>query len=191
MKNSNVKRLCVGGLLIALVCIATMIVKIPVAYTEGYIHFGDSVIIIAAVMFGKRYGLIAGGIGSALADIISGYSHWALFTLVIKGLMGFAAGCAADYKNESSNFFSVRNISAAVVCEAVMLLGYFICGILLKGYFMVPDAAELGTLTPFDYGIAQAAASFMENLVQAAGGIIIFGILGFALHKAKIARFIK
>ena len=33
--------------------------------------------------------MIAGGIGSALADILTGYSHWAIFTLIIKGLEGY------------------------------------------------------------------------------------------------------
>ncbi len=81
------KELCIHGLLIALVAVCTMVFQIPVSATQGYVHLGDSMILLVGVFFGARYGMVAGGIGSALADVLSGYSHWAPFTLIIKGLM--------------------------------------------------------------------------------------------------------
>ncbi len=189
--NSKVKDICLMGLLIAVVCVSTMFIKATIPATDGYIHFGDGFIIIISVIFGKKYGAVAGGIGSALADVFSGYLHWALFTLIIKAVMGYVAGCIKDYKDENSKFFSVKNISAAFVCEIVMVFGYFVCGILLKGVFMVPSVSELGGVSAIEYGFIQALSSVSENLIQAAGGIIVFDILGFALHNAKIARFVR
>lgn len=81
------KELCIHGLLIALVAVCTMVFQIPVSATQGYVHLGDSMFLLVGVFFGARYGMVAGGIGSALADVLSGYSHWAPFTLIIKGLM--------------------------------------------------------------------------------------------------------
>ena len=74
MKNITVKQLCIKGLLTALVTMATMVISIPVPATNGYIHLGDSVISIASIFFGWEYGLIAGGLGSMMADILSGYA---------------------------------------------------------------------------------------------------------------------
>ena len=90
------KELCIHGLMIALVTVCTMVFQIPVSATQGYVHLGDSMILLVGVFFGARYGMVAGGIGSALADVLSGYSHWAPFTLIIKGLMGWLIGKIAS-----------------------------------------------------------------------------------------------
>ncbi len=189
--NSKIREICLLGLLIAVVCVSTMFIRIAIPATEGYIHFGDGFIVIIAVMFGKKYGAVAGGVGSALADVFSGYLHWALFTFIIKAVMGYVVGCIKDYKNENSKFFSAKNVFATVLGEVVMIFGYFIFGILLKGVFMVPDVSELGGISPIEYGFVQALSSVFENLIQAVGGIVVFDVLGFALHNAKISRFIN
>ena len=94
------KEICLRGLMIALVTVSTMVLQIPVSATNGYIHLGDSMILLISVFFGWRYGMVAGGVGAALADLLSGYAHWAPFTLIIKGVMGllFRCGhCMDDY----------------------------------------------------------------------------------------------
>ena len=65
------------ALLIALTTAATMAVRIPVPGTGGYINMGDSVVYVAALLFGPVSGLAAGGIGSALADFLGGYGQYA------------------------------------------------------------------------------------------------------------------
>ena len=109
------KELCIHGLLIALVAVCTMVFQIPVSATQGYIHLGDSMILLVGVFFGARYGMVAGGIGSALADILSGYAHWAPFTLIIKGLMGWLIGKIAGGACDREKFFTARNVAASVV----------------------------------------------------------------------------
>ena len=172
-----------------------MFLKLPVpTMTDGYINFGDGFIIIISVMFGKKYGAVSGAAGSALADILLGSPHWAVFTFIIKGLMGYVTGLVKDYSDENSRFFSVRNVSAAFICEVIMVAGYFICGVLLKGYFMTPDSEKFiaaGASSLFEYGVIQATSSFFQNLIQAGGSIVIFYFLGLALHNAKIAKLSK
>ena len=173
MKNMTTKNICINALLIALVCVSTMVLQIPVPATSGYIHLGDSIILIASIFFGWRYGMIAGGIGSAMADLLSGYAHWVPFTLLIKGLMGLLTGRVADYEGEHSNFFSARNITASVLGVVWMVMGYLIGGTILKGSFAV------------------ALTSVPSNIVQGAGGLIIYFVVGYALNKAKIYRVIS
>ena len=48
-----------------------MLIQIPIPL--GYAHLGDSVILITAYLFGPVVGALAGGIGSAMADILTGY----------------------------------------------------------------------------------------------------------------------
>jgi len=168
----SVKQLCLNGLFMALVCLFTMVIQIPVPATSGYIHPGDGMIIIIAVMFGKKYGFIAGGFGSALADLFSGYPHWIIFTFITKGLMGYAIGVIADYNKGHKNVFSARNTIAAFVGVAIMVTGYLIGGAILKGSFIV------------------SLASVPENIIQGVGGAIIYYIVGTALQKVNITRLI-
>jgi uncharacterized membrane protein len=82
LKFNRIQDLTILGLLIALVAVSTMVIKIPTIATQGYIHLGDSMIFLAAIMFGKRKGAIAGGLGSAMADLLLAYTHWVLPTLM-------------------------------------------------------------------------------------------------------------
>lgn len=171
MKMST-KELCMQGLLVALVTISTMIFQIPVSATQGYIHLGDSMILLIGVFFGARYGMVAGGVGSALADLLSGYAHWALFTLIIKGIMGYLIGKIASFSEKNQKFFTTRNMLASVSGIVWMVFGYFIAGGILKSSFAV------------------AAVSIPENLVQGFAGLAIFIVVGIAFHRAKIYKFV-
>jgi uncharacterized membrane protein len=78
--------------MMAIITVSTMIIAIPVPFTNGYIHLGDSMIFIAVLILGWRYGAIAAGVGSALADMFLGYVHWAPWTFCIKGIMALIMG---------------------------------------------------------------------------------------------------
>ncbi len=81
----------VSGVMAALVFAATMVqVRTPI--TRGYVNLGDSMIFIASLIGGPWVGFVAGSVGSALADIVSGYGYYAPGTFIIKGLEGFIAG---------------------------------------------------------------------------------------------------
>lgn len=115
MSREKIRFIVFGGLFITLVFVTTAIVPhIPVPFTEGYIHTGDSMIFIAAVLFGWKYGAIAGGLGSALADLYLEYAHWALPTLIIKGLMGVIVGIIAHNSHKRSKGVSV-GISSGIL----------------------------------------------------------------------------
>lgn len=171
MNRSSTKSLCIKALLTALVCVSTMVVQIPVPATSGYVHLGDSIILIASILFGWQYGMIAGGLGSALADLLSGYVHWVPFTLIIKGIMGVLAGILASRKEEGISIFSAQNLFAAFAGIAWMVFGYFIGGGILKGSFVV------------------SLTSVPSNIIQGLGGLIVYFVLAYALVKnAKIDR---
>ncbi|MGP1411408.1 MAG: ECF transporter S component [Peptoanaerobacter stomatis] len=173
MTNSkSIKSLVIYGLCIALVCVITMVVQIPVPMTQGYVHLGDSCILLIAIFFGKKYGAAAGGLGSALADILSGYAHWALFTLIIKALMGFVAGSLSNYRYSKSKFMSVNTTIASLLTIAVMVIGYLIGGTILKGSFAV------------------ALTSVPSNAIQGVMGMVLFFAIGKAFDKVHLNNYI-
>lgn len=80
----NVKLIAITAMCAALVTVTTAFIKIPSPL--GYSHAGDSMIYLAASILPGHFGIIASSIGGALADLISGYPHWAIPTAIIKAL---------------------------------------------------------------------------------------------------------
>ena len=71
----NTKTLVMASLLAALCCVATMVIRIP-SPTGGYMNLGDTVVILSAYLLGPAWGSAASGLGSALADLFSGYTAY-------------------------------------------------------------------------------------------------------------------
>ena len=86
------------GIFAALTCVITMVIAFPIPATNGFINIGDAIVMITGLLFGPLIGGISGGVGSALADIILGYTIYAPATLIIKGIEGFLVGLIADPK---------------------------------------------------------------------------------------------
>ena len=91
MKKKELLKLVLTAMFAALAYVATTIIQIPIPATGGYINLGDCVVLLGAFLLGPIYGAIAGGIGSALADILSGYTQYAIGTFVIKAAMAAVA----------------------------------------------------------------------------------------------------
>ncbi|MBA1335436.1 MAG: Substrate-specific component PdxU2 of predicted pyridoxin-related ECF transporter [Firmicutes bacterium] len=150
---SNTQKLVIAALLTALVTVATMAFQVPIPATKGYINLGDTVIFIAALLLGPKYGALAGGVGSALADLLSPYAAWAPFTLVIKGIEGFIVGYIL-YKAFSGESNLKSRVAAMALGGLWMVVGYFAAEVLL-------------------YGTPAAIVELPGNLVQASGSALI------------------
>ncbi|ADL12671.1 ECF transporter S component [Acetohalobium arabaticum] len=169
---NKTKELSLNGILIALVAIATMAIKVPVPATEGYIHLGDSMIYLASILFGWKTGLIAGGLGSALADLFSGYAHWAFPTLIIKGLEGLIIGKIV-HQTARNTSLRIKDIIAAFIGGGWMVLGYYLAGAVLTNSLIVP------------------LSSIPWNIIQAVGGAIIVFPIIFAIIKSNILDYLN
>lgn len=155
--NNNLKKLILAALFAALSCVATMSIRIPTPGTSGYIHPGDAIVILSGVILGPVWGFLAGGIGSALSDLIGGYFIYVPITFVIKGLVALAAGLLYQKvgKNQKSRYIAV--ILGGVADIILVVGGYFVCEFFIYG--------------------AGAAASIPANIIQGVGGLVISCIL--------------
>lgn len=84
------EKLVFTSMFTALTCIATMVIQIP-SPMNGYLNLGDAAVLLGAWILGPAYGAFAGGVGSMLADLLSGYVYYAPGTLVIKGVVALVA----------------------------------------------------------------------------------------------------
>lgn len=85
----------VAAMMIGVTILFTLVVRVPFAPTGGYFNFSDVAVYFAAFAFGPWMGLVAGGVGTALADIIGGYAQFAPLTFLAHGLEGLVAGYIA------------------------------------------------------------------------------------------------
>ena len=152
-KGMGPREVSLSAVMIAATAALTMLISIPFPLTRGYFNLGDAMVMLAGLLLGARLGGIAGGVGSAIADVLLGFGYFAPMTLFIKGTEGFLAGFIGHNRT-----FPLR--LAGVVAGAIaMLLGYF------------------SVETPL-YGIGAAIAELSTiNIVQVTSGAIISLIL--------------
>ncbi|MBQ3573962.1 MAG: ECF transporter S component [Clostridia bacterium] len=161
------KKLVIAAMLAALVCVTTMAVKIP-SPLKGYLNLGDCVVLLSGWILSPFYSFFAAGLGSALADIISGYAIYAPATFVIKGVMAIAAFFIT--KALCSKFGRLASaVLGGLVAELIMVFGYFI----FEGFI---------------YGFSPSLINIPANAVQGLVGLIIGVILIKIIERSKIFK---
>ena len=161
----SLKKMVLTALFAALTCVATMLIEIPMPATQGYVNIGDCFVLLGAWVLGPIYGAFAGGVGSALADLLAGYPHYIPGTLLIKALMAVIA--ALLYRQLGKKHHYVGQLVGGVAAELWMVLGYFVYAWLILGK-----------------GLA-AASSIPGNLLQGVIGLVAAIALVAALRESK------
>lgn len=139
----NVKFLTITALFIALTYVFTAFVnvRLPIAANGGLIHLGNVPLFLCAIIFGKKSGAIAGGVGMGLFDLLSGWTAWAPFTFVIVALMGFAIGAIT----EKHHGYGWNALAMGVAC-IIKVVGYYIAEGIIYGNWLAPAASIPGNL---------------------------------------------
>lgn len=163
--NTKTQKIVITALLAALACVATMIIRIP-SPLKGYLNLGDCVVLVAGWMLSPAYGFLAAGIGSALADVFSGYIVYAPATFVIKGLMAVIAFYGFRLLNKKLGNLPSRIISGTAA-ELVMVLGYYV----FEGFL---------------YGFIPSVVNIPANAMQGLAGLIVGVVLMKLFDKSKI-----
>ena len=148
--DKKILKLVIAAMFASLVCVATMVIKIPTP-TNGYVNLGDCIVLLSGWLLGPVYGVAAAAIGSMLADLFAGYPVYAAATFVIKGAVALIFG--------RKSRGAVLAVVSAVCAEAFMAFAYFVFEWLLMGQ-----------------GIS-AAAGIPANLVQGLIGAVLALIL--------------
>ncbi len=152
----------------AIIILATSVIKFSTGLGEGYIHLGDSIIYLTACILPFPYCIVAGALGGALADILSGFAVWSIPTAIIKMLnvLPFAIICK---KYKLNRILCKKTIFMTIVSGVITVLGYFVAECVL-------------------YSIASATLSLIGNTIQAVASGIIFVIIATTLDKINFKR---
>ena len=163
--KTTTQKIIFSSMLAALTCVATMVIKIP-SPLNGYINLGDCIVLLSGWLLSPVYGFFAAGLGSALADLFSGYAAYAPATFLIKGLMALiACGGVKLFQKRVDKQFS--RIISGVTAELFMIAGYW----LFEGFL---------------YGFISSAVNIPANGLQGLAGLILGIILIHIFEKHKI-----
>jgi len=178
MNGLSTKRIILNGIMIALVFLATFFTRIPIPMTQGYFNIGDTVIIVTAIVLGKKSGLLVGAIGSFIADIAAGYYLFAPITLIVKGMEGFTVGAILS-SDTGRELHKAKKVFAVACGSLVMVAGYFI--------------GEAYILRLFDstFGFVAAIAELPLNLLQGGISAVIAYSLSAVLEKVNIRGYVN
>lgn len=162
-----------AAIFVALTAVVTRYTAFPIPATRGFFNLGEVVIYVAAIVYGPLVGLLAGGVGSALADVWAQAPYYAPFTLVIKGVEGFVVGRLAGSTGGS-------RVRATLMGGALMVAGYF----LAQTFF----ATTLGIAPTSGTAATAALAELPFNVVQVAVGMIVALLVTARVSRAAMVR---
>jgi len=164
INGKNLRRLVMTALLAALVTVFTAFIgHIPLPGATGeYLHFGDSLIYLAACLLPGPCAVLAGALGAGLADLLTS-AVYAIPTVIIKTCI------ALCFSAKREKILCPRNALALLPAAGITLGGYFLASCVLTNW-----RAALLTL-PF-------------NLLQAAGSAAVFVLLALAMDRAGLKK---
>jgi len=152
---------------VALVAVSTIMFTLYVPATRGYFNIGEAAIFTIALLSGRYFGAVAGGLGSALADILLGYYVFAPATLVVKGLEGGLLGYLAEKRPDLSRgrWMGLSILVGAGLFLSVSFIGstYYTGTVELNFLGMWPTVLEV---SPLFWGVV---ATITAALVISAG----------------------
>ena len=163
-KYMSAKDITKIAIMAALVFIATFLIKIP--SLNGYTHIGDSMVIISALILGKKKGALAAGLGAALCDLLSGYMQYVIPTFLIKAIMVLIIATISENLINKTKF---AWIFGAIIGSTFQVIGYYLVEAIL-------------------YGFAGALASVPANIIQSIVGMTLAVILATVFEKSNILK---
>jgi uncharacterized membrane protein len=150
----DARTVALTGLMIAVVAAFTLLIRIPIAATGGYVNLSDVAVFFTAFTLGPIPGLVAGGVGTGLADIIGGFPEFAWLSFIAHGLEGYLAG-----------YIALRGVGGRS-----MFLGWLVGAAAMVTCYFLGEALILT-------GIGPALGELPFNVLQ----VIIGGVVGAAL----------
>lgn len=162
MKDGKARCICLSALMAALIYVFTAFLHVPSA--TGYTHIGDAFLYLAGSILPAPFAAAAGAVGAGLSDVLSGYTAWAPWTVIIKALTGLC------FSRKGEKILTRHNLLALIPALVLCAGGYYLCGAVMAGSFVSPLAEIPG------------------NLIQWLASSVVYLVLGRVLDRANIKQ---
>lgn len=164
--DGKTKLIVATAMLTALTTLATTFLKLPLPV--GYIHLGDTVVILAALLLPLGYACFAGGVGCALADIIGGYAVWAPWSLLAKVAMAICVYFIARKP--------LRKASESAVSKTLVIIAFVLAAVFNIVVYYVAEGYLYGNWAAPMLGVP-------TNAIQSGVGIVLAVLISKMLPK--------
>ncbi len=177
--NSREKLLNVTfiALFAALCYIALTVFFFPVG--PMFVHFGNLIVVLAALLVGGWQGGLSGSIGMGLYDILNGHADSSPKTFILKFLIGFTVGVvytllSKRFKNRTLSatigaiFGMIVNIAGEIIWKTVQ---YTLAGSAFNAAFITSLLSQSSTL--------------LNAVIAVIGGVALFRVLEKPFDKLK------
>lgn len=175
-KNSKTRSIILTAVFAALTFVGTSIrIPMPAVIGAPFIHLGNSILVLAVLLIGYKYGALAGGIGFALFDVLNGYALEAPYFFIESFIVGGAAILVFrifHYKDDAIYKIVLVAIGAAIT-KIIMTF--------LKGTFLL---IIMGS--SFNIAVSSSLLSLLPTIINACSTIIIVSILYYPLKKILV-----
>lgn len=162
--QSNTFKVVLTAMMACLIMVAILFIRVPIPFTQGYVHLGDAMIFLAVLVLGWKYGALAAAIGGMLGDVVGGFAMWAPWTFAIKGIMALILGLViyifSGKKGENERKSIAVKIAGMVLAGIFMVAAYYVAEGIMYGNWVTP-------LLGVPWNIGQFAVGMVIALVIA------------------------
>ncbi|MCL1632911.1 ECF transporter S component [Sporolactobacillus sp. CPB3-1] len=151
--------------------ISALRIPLPAAVGAPFIHFGNSLLVLAVLLLGGFRGGLAGAIGLGLFDLLSGYASTAPVTVLLAFLVAGIVTLVFHLLGHSDRPLNIFIL--AVVAGISKIVLEFLHGLIL----LLLGGSALGT------AVAGAFTSLPATAINAVSTMIIVSVLYFPLKK--------
>lgn len=186
----SVLRLCIIGLMSAMVFVATMFLRIdiPTPLGKTMLHFGNVMCILSGLLFGGVTGGLSAGLGSAIFDLMDptfAPEFW--ITFLMKFAMALVAGLLVSRARRAAGEGSDAgkgHVIFAAISGAVTYFVLYITKTILWNRFVL--GAEWGAV--WTTVAAKATVSLVNAVLASVVSVLLYLALRPALKAAGVFR---
>lgn len=134
----------------------------------GNVYLCDAIIFLASFLLDPVSAFLAGGLGTLIADFLTGRPYMAVFSLLIHGIQAGVVSTLIHYvfPNKKEHWWA---LPIAVLGGLVVVGGYF----LTYASIFPALAGKVNGISVGKYGLAYASARVVRNIIQEAIGISV------------------
>lgn len=168
-KKISIYDVAVTAMFAALCYVATSLlhIEIPTPVGRTMMHAGNIFCLLAALLLGPARGAAADAIGMGLFDVTGGWITSAPSTVVMRFVMGLAAGAVPKLGGKSekhSPLWTVAGAAAGMAAYYVLYLGYSFVKDLVLGNAVGTALVDIGTKA-FTSGITGIVSIAVASLL--------------------------
>ncbi len=178
-KNSKEKLLDITfiALFAALCYIALTVFFFPVG--PMFVHFGNLIVVLAALLIGGWQGGLSGSIGMGLYDILNGHADSSPKTFILKFLIGLTVGLIFTVLNRTLKSKTLSASIGAVCGMAVNLVGEILWKTVQ--YSLAGSTPKAAFIT----SLLSQGSTLLNAIIAVIGGVALYKLLEKPVNKLK------